>query len=61
MVKTERSRGKDADYADCIDDDFSVIDSDDSVCDDDRDGLLPNERQFYNQELKEMKEQLYEE
>lgn len=56
MIKTERSRGKYADYSDCIDDDFSVIDSDDSVCDDDRDGLLPNEIQSYNQELKEMAE-----
>ena len=56
MIKTERSRGKYADYSDCIDDDFSVIDSDDSVCDDDRDGLLPNEIQSYNQELKEIDE-----
>lgn len=44
---------------DCYDDDFqikdddeTVYDSDDSVCDDERDGLLPEEAESYQQEKK---------
>ena len=51
----ERDRGI-ADYADCIDDDYSIIDSDDSVCDDWRDGLTKEEEELYNRECKELKE-----
>lgn len=48
-MRKERDRGKIASYADCIDDDYSVVDGDDSVCDTD-DGLTPEEIDAFNKE-----------
>lgn len=64
----ERWRGNNADHADCIDADDSIIDMDDSIIDyddaitdgddavydGDDDGLLPEEVKAYELELKEM-------
>lgn len=52
----ERERPKYADYADCIDDDYSIVDDDDTVCDDERDGLLPEEVKAYQRECQEMRQ-----